>query len=272
MYRCRTRGSRIRTSTATNAAIPTAVHISWYSAACAGQRGDLVARVAVAAGLLQPVDHYDAEAVEHRRERQQQRIGPRGEPAHRQVRDPHQHGEPDDVGHQAGRDVPVQAEPGRDVGEGHDRDREAEHGQFGTSPAARQRHRAADRPPDGLGQVRSRAHPAAPGTRAVRGRAGLGGCGGRAGGWCVLGAWPAVAALLAGPSCRSAAPGRLASRRSGDVLADAAAAAWPRLRAGLAGGLAGRGLPVLVPVFVSWRWSAPGARTILMAAVTTAHW
>ena len=86
----------------------------------AGQRGDRQARVAAAAGFLQPVDHHDADAVEHRRERQQERVGPRREFADGQVGDGHQHREPDHVGHEPGRNVPVQAKAGRDVRERHD--------------------------------------------------------------------------------------------------------------------------------------------------------
>ena len=101
--------------------------------------GDRVAWVAVTARLLEPVDHHQAEAVEQRRERQQQRVRPWGELADGQVRTQHQHTEKYSVGGQPGRHAPVQAQPDVRVGEQHDADGEREHDQFGPAPSARQR-------------------------------------------------------------------------------------------------------------------------------------
>ena len=48
----------------------------------------------VGVGEVEPVDHHQADPVEQPDERQQQRVGVRREPAHRQVRGAVQDGEP----------------------------------------------------------------------------------------------------------------------------------------------------------------------------------
>jgi hypothetical protein len=105
-----------------------------------GQGRDDGAWVVASAGFLQPVDHHDAKPVEQRGERQQQRVGVRGQPSHREMRGKHKHGEADDIGHQARRQVAVQPETDARVGERHDPDGEPEHRKLGAAAAARQRH------------------------------------------------------------------------------------------------------------------------------------
>ncbi len=103
-------------------------------------RGDREAGVAAAAGLLQPVDHHDAEPVQQRGQRQQQRVGPRGQPAHRHVRRADQHGEGQAVHEHAGRHLAVQPQPHVGVGEHHHADHEGQHEQLGPAPALRHGH------------------------------------------------------------------------------------------------------------------------------------
>ena len=97
----------------------------------------------VPARLLEPVDHHQAQPVQQRRERQHQRVGPRGELADGQVRGEHQHREQQPVSGQPRRHVPVQPEPDARVGEQHHADGEREHEQFRPAPPARQERRPA---------------------------------------------------------------------------------------------------------------------------------
>ncbi len=99
--------------------------------------GDHEARVAAPPGLLQAVDHHDAEAVEQRGQRQQQRIGIRRQPAHRDVGRGDQDGERQAVLEHPRRDLAVQAEPDVRVGEHDHADHEDQHEQFGPAPAPR---------------------------------------------------------------------------------------------------------------------------------------
>ena len=68
------------------------------------------ARVPVTPGLVEPVDHHDAEAVEQRRDRQQQRVGVWRPAADREVRAEDDDDERDHVLHEGGRVLALEAE------------------------------------------------------------------------------------------------------------------------------------------------------------------
>ena len=158
-----------------------------------GHRGDRVARVPVTAGLLQPVDHHDAQAVEQRGKRQQQRIRPRRQPPDGEVRDADDDRERQAVGDYPAGQLAVQPEAHAGVGEQHHGDGEDKHDQLGSAPAARQRHHAAQgravRHPPRLSGIADRAHGEPPELVAGAGQlvgmltgVSLGFCGG----WCTL--------------------------------------------------------------------------------------
>jgi hypothetical protein len=107
-------------------------------------RADDVARVPGPPGLLQPVDHHDAEAVQQGGQRQHQRVRPRRQPADGQVGDAHDDRERQAVGEHPGRDLAVQPEADRGVREHDHGHREDEHAELGAAPPARHGHHARD--------------------------------------------------------------------------------------------------------------------------------
>ena len=114
--------------------------------------GDDEAAVASPAGLLQPVDHHDPEAVQQRGQRQQERVGVGRQPPHRDVGRPDQHGEGDAVLEHPGRHLAVQAQPHVGVGEHDHAHHEDQHEQFGppAAPGHRPRFRLAALPGPGV--------------------------------------------------------------------------------------------------------------------------
>ena len=100
-------------------------------------RADHDAGIAAPPGLLQAVDHHDAQAVEQRGQREQQRVGVRRQPAHRHVGGTDQDRERQAVLEHPRRDLAVQPEPDVRVREQDHAHHEDQHEQLGPAPSPR---------------------------------------------------------------------------------------------------------------------------------------